>query len=450
MRIVIAGAGRVGSNIVKDLSEEGHDITVIDKDPQVVESIVNNYDVLGICGNCATFDIQKEAGVDKSDLFITVTPSDELNVMCCMIAKKIGTRHTIARVRNPEYSKQLHFLREELGLSMLVNPEHEAANEISRILRFPSAIKIDAFSKGLVELAEIKIEENNPFIDRPISDIYKNHKIEIIVCAVQRKDNVFIPNGNFVLQKGDKISLTANRKNLSLFMKQIGAYKQSIKRTMIIGGGKIGYYLASQLLELGFKVKILEMNKERCIDLSDLLPKAEIICTDGTSEDQIKECGVEEQDAVVCLTNIDEENIITSLYASSLGVRKTVTKINRMSNEMLDTIGIESVISPKILASNRVVKYVRALQNSEGISVQTIYNLVGGKVTALEFHIESENEYTSIPFRSLPLKNNMIVCCLIRNHKVIFPRGDDTIEAGDNMIVVTTNRNINSIVDIFD
>lgn len=450
MRIVIAGAGRVGSNIVKDLSEEGHDITVIDKDPQVVENIVNNYDVLGICGNCATFDIQKEAGVDKSDLFITVTPSDELNVMCCMIAKKIGTRHTIARVRNPEYSKQLHFLREELGLSMLVNPEHEAANEISRILRFPSAIKIDAFSKGLVELAEIKIEENNPFIDRPISDIYKNHKIEIIVCAVQRKDNVFIPNGNFVLQKGDKISLTANRKNLSLFMKQIGAYKQSIKRTMIIGGGKIGYYLASQLLELGFKVKILEMNKERCIDLSDLLPKAEIICTDGTSEDQIKECGVEEQDAVVCLTNIDEENIITSLYASSLGVRKTVTKINRMSNEMLDTIGIESVISPKILASNRVVKYVRALQNSEGISVQTIYNLVGGKVTALEFHIESENEYTSIPFRSLPLKNNMIVCCLIRNHKVIFPRGDDTIEAGDNMIVVTTNRNINSIVDIFD
>ena len=450
MRIVIAGAGRVGSNIVKDLSEEGHDITVIDKDPQVVENIVNNYDVLGICGNCATFDIQKEAGVDKSDLFITVTPSDELNVMCCMIAKKIGTRHTIARVRNPEYSKQLHFLREELGLSMLVNPEHEAANEISRILRFPSAIKIDAFSKGLVELAEIKIEENNPFIDRPISDIYKNHKIEIIVCAVQKKDNVFIPNGNFVLQKGDKISLTANRKNLSLFMKQIGAYKQSIKRTMIIGGGKIGYYLASQLLELGFKVKILEMNKERCIDLSDLLPKAEIICTDGTSEDQIKECGVEEQDAVVCLTNIDEENIITSLYASSLGVRKTVTKINRMSNEMLDTIGIESVISPKILASNRVVKYVRALQNSEGISVQTIYNLVGGKVTALEFHIESENEYTSIPFRSLPLKNNMIVCCLIRNHKVIFPRGDDTIEAGDNMIVVTTNRNINSIVDIFD
>ncbi|MBQ6624654.1 MAG: Trk system potassium transporter TrkA [Clostridia bacterium] len=431
MRIVIAGAGRVGSNIVKDLSEEGHDITVIDKDPQVVENIVNNYDVLGICGNCATFDIQKEAGVDKSDLFITVTPSDELNVMCCMIAKKIGTRHTIARVRNPEYSKQLHFLREELGLSMLVNPEHEAANEISRILRFPSAIKIDAFSKGLVELAEIKIEENNPFIDRPISDIYKNHKIEIIVCAVQRKDNVFIPNGNFVLQKGDKISLTANRKNLSLFMKQIGAYKQSIKRTMIIGGGKIGYYLASQLLELGFKVKILEMNKERCIDLSDLLPKAEIICTDGTSEDQIKECGVEEQDAVVCLTNIDEENIITSLYASSLGVRKTVTKINRMSNEMLDTIGIESVISPKILASNRVVKYVRALQNSEGISVQTIYNLVGGKVTALEFHIESENEYTSIPFRSLPLKNNMIVCCLIRNHKVIFPRGDDTIEAGE-------------------
>lgn len=450
MRIVIAGAGRVGSNIVKDLSEEGHDITVIDKDPQVVENIVNNYDVLGICGNCATFDIQKEAGVDKSDLFITVTSSDELNVMCCMIAKKIGTRHTIARVRNPEYSKQLHFLREELGLSLLVNPEYEAANEISRILRFPSAIKIDAFSKGLVELAETKIDENNPFINRPISDIYKNHKIEIIVCAVQRKDNVYIPNGDFVLEKGDKISITANRKNLSLFMKEIGAYKQSVKRTMIIGGGRIGYYLASQLFELGFRVKILEVNKERCIELSDLLPKAEVICADGTSEETLKECGIEEQDAVVCLTNIDEENIITSLYASSLGVRKTVTKINRMSNEMLDTIGIESVISPKILASNRVVKYVRALQNSEGISVQTIYNLVGGKVTALEFHIESENEYTSIPFRSLPLKNNMIVCCLIRNHKVIFPRGDDTIEAGDNMIVVTTNRNINSIVDIFE
>ena len=450
MKIVILGDGKVGSTLVKYLSEEGHDVTVIDKDPKIIENMVNNYDVLGICGNGATFDIQKEAGVDKARLFIAATSSDELNVMCCMIAKKIGAHHTIARVRNPEYSKQLHFLKEELGLSMVVNPELEAANEISRILRFPSAIKIDSFAKGRVELAEIKIGENNPLINRPISDIYKSYKVSILVCAVQRKENVFIPSGDFVLECGDKISITATRKELSSFMKQLGTYKHSGKHTMIIGGGKIGFYLASQLVEIGYKVKIIEINKDRCIELSNLLPKAEVICSDGTDEEVLKENGVEEQDAVVCLTKIDEENIITSLYVSTLGVKKTVTKVNRVSNEMLGSIGVESVISPKQIASNRIARYIKALSNSEGSSVQTMYNLLEGKVEALEFHIEKEREFTGVTFKDLQMKDNLIICCLIRNNKLIFPRGDDTMEVGDNVIVITNNQRINSLEDIFE
>ena len=450
MKIVIIGDGKVGATLVERLSDEGHDVTVIDRDPRVVESIVNNYDVLGICGNGATFTVQKEAGVDKARLLIAATSSDELNIMCCMIAKKIGARHTIARVRNPEYSKQLHFLKEELGLSMVVNPELEAANEISRILRFPSAIKIEAFSKGRVELAEIKIGEGNPLIDKSVSDIYKNYKVEVLVCVVQRKDEVFIPGGDFVLKLDDKISITAKRKDLSDFMKQVGAYKQNIKKTMIIGGGKIGYYLASQLSELGFRVKLIEIDPQRCLDLSNLLPKVEIVCADGTDEDILTEQGIEEQDAVVCLTDIDEENIITALYASSLDVRKTVTKINRVHSAIFGSIGVESVISPKNVAANRIVRYVRALQNSEGNSFLTLYNLVEGKVEAVEFHIEHDADYTEVPFKDLPLKDNLLVCCLTRNNKLIFPRGDDCMKVGDNVLIVTHNRRIHNLNDILE
>lgn len=449
MNIVIVGAGKVGLNLVKHLSLEDHNVTVIEKDEKILDNIVNNYDVLGICGNGANFEIQKEAGVEKARLLIAATSSDELNVMCCMIAKKVGARHTIARVRNPEYSKQLHFLKEELGLSMAVNPELEAANEISRILRFPSAIKIDSFSKGRVELADIRLKENNPLVGKPISDIYKQYKVEILVCAVRRKEKVFIPSGDFVLEKDDKISITASRKQLSSFLKQIGIYEHSAKHTMIIGGGRIGYYLASQLIELGFKVKIIEINAERCLELSRLLPKAEVICADGTDIDVLTEYGVEQQDGVVCLAQIDEENIITSLYVSSLGVKKTVTKVNRVSDEVLSNIGVESVISPKTLAANRIVRYIRALTNSSDGGVKTMYELVDGKVEALEFHIDREKEYTSVMFKDLPIRDNLLICCLIRNNKLIFPRGDDTMEVGDSVIVLTNNQKITSLNDIF-
>ena len=449
MNIVIVGAGKVGLNLIKHLSLEDHNVTVIEKDEKLLENVVNNYDVLGICGNGANFELQKEAGVEKARLLIAATSSDELNVMCCMIAKKVGARHTIARVRNPEYSRQLHFLKEELGLSMAVNPELEAANEISRILRFPSAIKIDSFSKGRVELADIRIKENNPLVGKPISDIYKEYKVEILVCAVRRKEKVYIPSGDFVLEKDDKISITASRKQLSSFLKQIGIYEHSAKNTMIIGGGRIGYYLASQLLELGFRVKIIEIDHDRCLELSRLLPKAEVICAYGTDKEVLTEYGVEQQDGVVCLAQIDEENIITSLYVSSLGVKKTVTKVNRVPVDVLSNIGVESVISPKNIAANRIVQYIRALSNSDDSGVKTMYELVDGEVEALEFHIDSEKEYTSVMFKDLPIKDNILICCLIRNNKLIFPRGDDTIEVGDNVIVLTNKQKMTSLNDIF-
>lgn len=447
MKIVVVGSGKVGLALVKYLSEEGHDVTVIDNDRQVVDNVVNNYDVLGICGNGAIFNIQKEAGVDKADLLVSATSSDELNIVCCMIGKKIGAKHTIARVRNPDYSGQLHFIQ-ELGISMIVNPELEAANEISRILRFPSAVKIDAFSKGRVELAEFIIKEGNPLVDLPVSAIFEEYKREILVCSVERGDRVFIPGGDFIIKEGDKVSLTATRRELSLFLKQLGIYKNGIKKVLIIGGGKIGYYLASQLIDTGFRVTIIEIDHDRCIELSDALPKAEIFCGDGTSKEVLAEHDLESMDAVVCLTSIDEENIITSLYASSLNIGKTVTKINRVSSDMLSRIGVESAISPKRVAAYRILNYIRALQNSEGCSFQTLYELVEGKVEAVEFHIEDEAEYTGIPFRDLFLKKDLLICCLMRKNKIIFPRGSDMMMPGDNVIVVTGNRRIHSLNDI--
>ena len=322
MKIIIFGDGKVGAALTEHLSKEGHDVVVVDKDPQVVEEMVNQYDVMGISGNGASRTVLMEAGANKADLLIAATSSDELNILSCLVSKKLGTRHTIARVRNPEYSQQLSFLREELGLSMAVNPEMETATEICRALRFPSAVNIETFARGRVELAEVKIQPGSLLDGQALSSLPERLRVKILVCAVQRGGEIVIPDGSFVLKAGDSIHVTASHPELAAFFKVIGVYKQKARSVLIVGGGKIAHYLAAQLLDVGMQVKIIEQDRQRCHALSDWLPKATVINGDGTDQELLLQEGIEGVDAVVSLTGMDEENILISMYAQSLQCRK--------------------------------------------------------------------------------------------------------------------------------
>lgn len=450
MYIIIVGLGKLGSTLTKQLSAEGHDIVVVDPDNSVVTSTVDAYDVMGICGNGATYEVLKEAGAAKAKLIIAATGSDELNILCCLFAKHMGTENTIARVRNPDYAGQSQFLKNDLGISMTVNPEYETANEISRIIRFPSAANLDSFAGGRVEIARVRIHSDNPLCDMPIHEMRKKTKAKVIICAVQRNDDVFIPSGDFVLHCDDVISITGTRAELSSFMKQTGVYKQKIKNVMIVGGGRIAYYLAKLLSDTGRNIKLIELNDERCQNMSDMLDDVTVIHGDGTDQDILEEQCIQSQDALIALTGIDEENIIVSMYAESKGVNKVITKVNRHSYSILNDIGLETVVSPQIVAGNLVTRYVRALHNSAGNSqIQTLYKLVGGKVEAAEFIVPDDAGYLNIPFKKLELMPNLLIGCIIRSGKIIFPGGEDVMKADDRVIVVTAGRIIEDLHDIF-
>lgn len=439
LRILIIGDGKVGSTLIERLSKEDHDIVVIDTNPKVIENAVNSYDVMGVVGNGASYTILKEAEADKADIIIAATNSDELNILACLVAKKIGAKHTIARVRSPEYSKQLQFLKYELGLSMVINPEYETAAEIYRILRFPSAIKLDVFCKGKVEMAEVQIGENSILDNTKLIDLYDKIKVKVIIGAIQRGEEVFIPKGNFVIKNNDIIHITASHKDLSEFLKALGIYKEKLKNIMIIGGGKIAYYLASMLSDTNMNVTIVEIDEKRCVELSDALPKARVVYGNGTDQMLLAEEGIYDADAVIPLMGIDEENIILSLYANKHNVPKTITKINNSSLvELLGTLNTGSVVSPRKVTADRIVRYARALQNSEGSMVNTLYRIVNNKAEALEFLITDDTlPVLHIPLKNLKFKQNILVACIIRNNKLIYPAGMDTIEVGDNVIVIS-------------
>lgn len=450
MNIIIVGLGKLGTTMTKQLVNEGHSVTVVDTNNDKLTNAVDVYDVMGVCGNGATVETLEEAGASKAKLIIAATASDEMNILCCLIANRMGTENTIARVRNPDYAAQMQFLRNELGISMIVNPEYETANEISRIIRFPSAANLDSFARGKIEIARIRIHSDNMLCDMPLYEIRKKCKAKVIVCAVQRDDEVFIPSGNFVLRCDDTISITGTRSELSHFMKQTGVYKQKVKNVMIIGGGRIAYYLAKLLSDTGRNIKLIEQNPDRCYQLSDMLPDITVIHGDGTDQDLLDEQGLEYQDALVSLTGIDEENIIVSMYAESKGINKVITKVNRHSYSILSDIGLETVVSPQIVAGNLVTRYVRALHNSAGSSqIQTLYKLVDGKVEAVEFIVPENAGYENIPFKDLNFLPNLIIGCIIRNGKIIFPGGDDVMKANDSIIVVTAGRILEDIHDIF-
>ena len=453
MKIVIVGDGKVGQALTGRLAEEGHDVVVIDSSPKALRTSVEIHDVMGVNGNGASYAVQKEAGVGDADLLIAATSGDELNLLCCMLAKKLGARHTIARVRNPDYADQLVLMKEELGLSMTVNPELAAAREIARMLRFPSALKLDSFARGQVELVEIKVKADSPLLGQALYALSSRLGIRILICAVRRGEEVYIPTGDFVLQEGDKITITASPSELDSLFRKLGIYRHKIHRVMVVGGGRIAYYLAKQLLRLGMSVKIIEQDAARCEQLSEALPKAHIILGDGTERELLEEEGIADMDALVAVTGMDEENIIISMYAGTLGLAKVVTKINRMSfQEILDGAGIESVITPKGITVNQIIRYVRAMDNSKGSNVETLHRIVGGRVEALEFNVAKncQGELTGIPLKDLRTRKDLLIACIIRGQQIIYPGGNDTIEERDNVIVVTTGHQLQDLSDILE
>ena len=449
MRIVIIGVGKVGMTLTEYLSAEGNDVTLIDTDQEIIDNAVNSFDVNGIMGNGVNFSVQQEAGVAHADVVIATTYSDEINMLCCLVAKKIGVRHTVARIRDPEYSRQFSFMLGEMGLDMIVNPELETAREISRLLRYPYAIRIDTFAKGKVDLAEMKIAPDSPLDGMQISDIQRKLQVRILVCAVQHGDTVYIPRGDNVLYAGDHIHFTASHRDLNAFFRKMGAFHHKLKNVFIVGGGRIAYYLARQLIDLGMNVKIVEKDEARCKFLKESLPKAQIVLGDGTDQTLLAEENFADADASIAATGIDEENIILSIFAIQQRIDKVITKISKTTlTDLLEAVGLDSVVTPKLFTANLILSYIRALQSTAGGSVQTLYKLVENQVEALEFHVEKESAVTAKPLRDLNLKKDLLICCIIRKSNIIFPGGDDVIQPGDNVIVTTTSEKLTDLENI--
>ena len=449
MQIIIVGCGNVGTTIAQQLSKEGHNITVIDMDGHKVEAVANHYDVMGIVGNGASFSVQNEAGIEKADLLIAVTASDELNMLSCLIAKKAGDCSTIARVRNPLYNKEIAFIKEELGLSMVINPEYAAACEIARLLKFPSAIKVDTFAKGRMELLKCKINEGSILHGRPLTYLSSGLHCDVLICTVQRGDEVFIPDGNFELREKDVISVVASPKKANEFFRKIGMATNRIKSCMIIGGGETTYYLAQQLLPMGIEIKIIEQNKERCNELSELLPQALVIHGDGTDRNLLYEEGLPRIHAFVSWTSMDEENIMLSLFAKSVSKAKTITKVHRIDyDEIIENLDLGSVLYPKNITAEYILQYVRARQNSIGSNIETLYQLIEDKVEALEFRVSKQSKLVGVPLKELRLKENLLIAGINRKRMSITPGGQDTIEVGDTVVVVTTNQGFHDLEDI--
>ena len=437
MRIVIVGDGKIGSALAEQLSREGHEITIVDRSGAPLQRTVEDLDILSIEGNGATYATQLEAGVDEAELVIAVTAQDELNLLCCLVAKKIGAKHTIARVRNPEYAGELSLISDDLGLSLSVNPELICATEMARTLRIPSAIKTDTFFGGKVELLKFQLPADSPLAGRTLMELPGITRAKVLICAVERgEQEIHIPSGSFRLQAGDRISFVASYAGAQQFFRQMKLAAGRVRSAMLIGGGRIAYYLAKQLVEAGLDVKIIESDPARCEELSVLLPKAEILCGDGTNEAFLRKCGIETTGAVAALTGIDEENVLIGMYIRKTWPKvKVITKVNRTS--------FQSIIDSMDLGS------VRTMQNSGSSSqIETLYKLVGGKAEALEFRVSEGSKLCGIPLQELKLRENLLIGCIGRGGQIIIPSGQDTIEPGDSVIVVTCSAGLGKLEDI--
>ena len=451
MNIVIVGDGKVGYALTEQLSREGHDITVIDNDRETLNESMEALDIIGVKGNGATRSIQEEAGVPDADLLIAATSGDELNMICCLMAKHLGCHNTIARIRNPEYMQQIDMFKEEFGLNMVINPEQEAAREISRIIKFPPATRVDIFSKGQVELVEFKITNDSPLVDQRIMDLLHRKNAKILICAVERNGQAYIPNGAFILRRGDSIYLTGDSNDIVRFINSVSKNTYKIRSVMIVGGGRMCYYLTRMLDHKRYEIKIIEKDQHRCEELCEWLPGVTIIHGDGSEQELLKAEGMMGADAFIALTGMDEENLIMSMLAKKSGVPKVVTKVNRFNYlDFVDEMGINSVISPKMSTAVQITQYVRAMQNSYGSKVDTLHKLVDGKAEALEFTVGKTTRHLGVRLQEIPFRKNILLGVIVRNRRVIIPGGQDVILQGDNVVVITNEGSYSDLNDIFE
>ncbi len=449
LSIIIVGCGKVGSTLIEQLSKEGHDITIIDHNAQKVQEVASQYDIMGLAGNGASYNVQMEAGIENADLIIAVTNSDELNLLCCTVAKQVGNCAAIARVRTPDYSSEAAYLRNRLGLALIINPELEAAREAARILYLPTALEINPFAHGQAELIKFKIPEGNVLSGMSIAYLGKHIAPDILICAIERCGEVHIPSGNFQMEAGDVISFVATRKCSKHFLEDIGFKTRRVKNVMIIGGGKATYYLAVQLIHMGISVKIIERDRQRCEELSTLLPKAVIINGDGTDPELLTEEGIEYMESFIALTGVDEENVLLTLHARQVSNAKVITKINHLAFKgVISRLDLGSVIYPRYITSEAIIAYVRAKKNSMDSNIETLYHMFDHRVEAIEFRIDEDSKVTGSPLMNLPLKENLLVASINRNGSVLIPSGQDSIQVGDSVMIVTTHTGFKDILDI--
>lgn len=450
MQVIIVGCGKVGNSLAYHLTKEGCNVTVIDTNLKLIEKFTQTHDIIGIHGNGTSREILLQADIANADMLIAVTQSDEINTLCCVMGKALGAECTIARIRKPEYSSQTIFMHKSLAIDVILNPDQEAASYISRMIKFPSAIQVESFVKGKVNLIEFEIGETNPLVGQRLADISHNLHIDILVCCVIRDDNVYIPTGEFTLRENDRIYITASSGELSNFFKNICNSSIKIKNVLIVGGGSISYYVAKYLEDMRIDVRIIEIDAKRANELSKLIPYSTVIHGDGTDPELLDEENIDGMDACVSLTGIDEENIIISLYAHSKNVDKVITKVNRLGFvKIVSNVGIGSIITPKEIMVNRIVRYVRAIMNSKGSNVQTLYKLVDNRVEALEFKVAEDADFVNIPIKDMSIKPDIMLAYIIRNGKIIFPRGHDFLLPDDNVIIVTTTKYLADLKDIF-
>lgn len=449
MEIVISGLGSVGTTLMQELVDEGHNIVVIDVNAQKIENAVNKFDVKGVIGNGASASVLKEAGVQHSDLFIGATNHDELNILCCIIAKKLGAKKTIARASKPEY---LDLFKNEgdLGLSLMVNPQYEAALEISRMLRFPSAIKVNEFSNGKVELVEFLVSEDSPLVGLPLKKLGSVFKEKVLICAAQRDDKAIIPTGDFVIQTGDRLFVTATMKHISLFFKHLGWNRQA-KDAIIVGGSTTAYYLCKELDKIGIHAKLIEKDPQKAAIFSEDFKKINVILGDGTDQELLLEEGLATTDAFVALANMDEQNIIMSMFATSQDVPKVITKIDQLGYyDMLQKSGIYSAVSTKTSTTDRIIRFVRLIGNAQGSTVKRVFHIIDDTTEILEFEAKENFKRFDIPIQKLNLKKHLLVAGIIRKGELITPSGQDVIKLGDNVIIVTLEEGLDDLKDILD
>lgn len=451
MKIIIVGDGKVGRALAEQLVQEDHDIVMVDNNPVKLQSEADRIDIQVLKGNGATQGVLKEAGCEECDLFIAATSTDEVNILCCIIARKLGAKHNIARVRNPEYAGQTSLMQDELGFSMFINPENLMAEEISRILRAPSALKIDVFSRGRVEIMKFLVEDKDVFDDTKISNIGKRLNADVLVCAIERGDEIIIPDGEDIIKSGDKISIIVPVSESGTFFRNAGFITSATKNVIIIGGGKLSIYLSKILLNMKMKIKIIEQNMEKCEFLAETLPQAIIVHGDGTDHQFLLEQGIDRADAVIALTNIDEENIILSLFVGQNYNAKSVAKVDRLELARLasNINSAISFISIKNLTTQTIIRYVRAVENSLGSSMENMYHIVDNKVEALEFYVTKEStSIIDIPLSKLKIKSDILIACISRNGQIIIPKGHNKIKANDNVIIITSETGLMDLSDI--